>query len=285
MDQQQRRVVRAVADVHHHLRDVDGPALGEQAAGEDRPDERRAAVGVDALEVVAGDRLVDGQQPEHPVVVLAQVRLALLLGPVVGHRGDREERLLALVERPGRAEHRAAEGAQEDRRPLDLERLVGQADQVVLGAERLDPGVLGAAEVEQVVGLRVLQRDRVEDAADEAALVVRDRPAAAPRRPELAGEADHLGTDGDVLALRAGQDPLRRQGLRAHRVPHLGREQLAPEAALALAGGEDDVAQVGLEGGHRCARGLGRGDQAGLDRGHGGVGRGRLLGGGQAHRR
>ena len=53
VDEQQRRVVRAVADVHHHLGHVDGPALGEQAAGEDRPDDRRAAVRVDALEVVA----------------------------------------------------------------------------------------------------------------------------------------------------------------------------------------------------------------------------------------
>ena len=147
--EQERGIVGAVAGVHHHLGDVDRPALGVQAAAEDRPDERRAAVGVDPLEVVPGNRLVDRQQAEHPVVVLAQVRLTLLVGPVVGHRGDREERLLAPVQRPRRDEHRATEGTQEDRRPLDLERLVGQADQVALAAERLDPGVLRAAEVEQ----------------------------------------------------------------------------------------------------------------------------------------
>ena len=103
VDEQQRRVVRAVADVHHHLGHVDGPALGEQAAREDRPDERRAAVGVDALEVVA-------RAPPRGCVSSRSIRSLssrrfdsrCSSRPVVGHRGDREERLLALVERPGR---------------------------------------------------------------------------------------------------------------------------------------------------------------------------------------
>ena len=47
----------------------------------------------------------------------------------------------------------------------------------------------------------------------------------APRRPELAREADHLGADRDVLALGRGQDPLRRERLGAHRVAHLRGEQ------------------------------------------------------------
>ena len=156
MDQEKRRVVRPVADVHHHLRDVDGPALGEQAAGEDRPHDRRTAVGIDALQVMARHRLVDRQDPKHPVVVLAQVGLALRLGPVVGHRGDREERLLASFQRPGRRQHRAAERTQKDRRPLDLERFVGQAEEIALHTECLDPGVLRTAEVEQVLRIRVL---------------------------------------------------------------------------------------------------------------------------------
>jgi hypothetical protein len=180
VDEQERWIVRAVADIHHHLRDVDRPALGEQAAGEDRPGERRTTVGIDALEIVAGNRFMDRQQPEHPVVVLAQVRLALLIGPVIGHRRDREERLLTLVERAGGAEHRATERAQKDRRPLDLERLIGKTDQVLLRAERFDAGVLDPTEVEQVIGCRVLERDRIEHAANESSLIGRLRLTGAP---------------------------------------------------------------------------------------------------------
>ena len=131
--------------------------------------------------------------------------------PVVGHRGDREERLLALVERSGRREHRAAERAQERRRPADVERLVGHADQVAFRAERLDPGGLRATPVEEVVGRRVLGGDRVEDAADQRALVVGARPVAGTRSATLAGQPDHLGPDRDVLPLGRGQDPLGRQ--------------------------------------------------------------------------
>ena len=150
--QHERRVVGAVADVHHHLGHVDRPALGEDAAPEHRSDDRRVAVRIGALEVVAGHGLVDREQPQHPVVVLAEVALGLLGRPVLGDRRDREERLLALVERTGRIEHRAAERAQEDRRPADLERVVGEADELALAAERLDPGELGAAPVEEVLG-------------------------------------------------------------------------------------------------------------------------------------
>ena len=221
---------------------------------------------------MARDRLVDRQQAEHAVVVLAEVRLALLLGPFVGHRRDREERLLAFVERAGRAEHRAAERAEEDRCPLDLEWFVGQSDQVRLGAEGLDPSVLRAAEIEQVVRLRMLERDGIQHAADEDALVVRHRLPGAPRRPEIARQAHHLRTDRAVLAFRAGHDPFRRERLRAHRVTHLGREQVPPKPALALAGRKDHVAEMGLEAGHGRARGLSSGNQARLDRGHRWVG-------------
>ena len=103
---------------------------------------------MDALQVVARYRLVDRQDTQHPVVVLAQVGLALRLGPVVGHRGDREERLLAPFQRPGRRQHRAAERTQKDRCPPDLERFVGQVEEIALRTERLDPGVLRTAEVE-----------------------------------------------------------------------------------------------------------------------------------------
>ena len=104
MGQQQRRVVRAVPGVHHHLGHVDRPALGEDAAPEDRPGDRRAAVGVDALEVVAR------APPRGSSAAGASGRCprgaydsACSGGPVVGDRRDREDRLLAALERPGRA--------------------------------------------------------------------------------------------------------------------------------------------------------------------------------------
>ena len=45
--------------------------------------------------------------------------------------------------------------------------------------------------------------------------------------------------------------PLRRQRLGPHRVAHLRGEQLRPEPALALARGQDDLAEVRLEVGQR----------------------------------
>ena len=101
-------------------------------------------VRVRALEVVAGHRLVDDEQLHLARVHLAQVRELLVGRPVLGHGRDREERLLAVVERPRRVEHRAAERAQELRRPVDDERLVDEPDDVALAAERLDPRQLVA---------------------------------------------------------------------------------------------------------------------------------------------
>ena len=91
---------------------------------------------------MTGHRLVDREDPEMPVVVLAEPALGLLRRPVVGDRGDAEERLLALVERAWRIKHRAAERAQEDGCPHDLERLIRETDDVVLATEGLDVGQL-----------------------------------------------------------------------------------------------------------------------------------------------
>ena len=126
---------------------------------------------------------------------------------------------------PGRRQHRATERAEEDRRPADLERVVGEADEVALPAEGLDPGVLGSAEIEEVVGLGVLGRHGIEDAADERRFVVGSVMVGAPCRPELAREPDHLGAHGLVFALGAGQDPFRGQFVGAHRVAHLRRRK------------------------------------------------------------
>ena len=195
MAEEERGIVGREPGVDHDLGDVDGPTFREHAAAEDGPRQRRRPVRVDTLEVVARHRLVDGEEPEHPVVVLAEIALGLLGRPVVGDRGDREERLLALVERSRRVEHRPAERPQEDRRPADLERLVGQPDEVVLAAERLDPAELGAAEVEGLLGRRMLDRDGVEDALDDRRVIARNGQIRAPHRPDLASDPDHLGAD------------------------------------------------------------------------------------------
>ena len=169
---------------------------------------------------------MDGQDPEHPVVVLAQVALGLLRRPVLGDRGDREERPLAPVQRARRIEHRPTERAQEDRGPADLEGILGQAHQVALATERLDPGELLAAPVQEVPGRLMLDGDRVEDRPDRRAVVGRRLAIGAPGRPELAGDPDHLGPDRHVLALRAFEDPGRAQLGVLEGVTHLRREQL-----------------------------------------------------------
>ena len=157
------RVIGAVADVHHHLRHVHRPALGEDPGAEDARASEAHRFDQRQLEVVAGHRLVDRQQPQRAAVVLAQERGDLVVGQLVGRRRDREEAVEALVQRPGWDEHRAAEGPQERRRPDDLERLVRKADEVALADEVLDVPMLLAAEVEQLGGLRVVLPDRIED--------------------------------------------------------------------------------------------------------------------------
>ena len=208
-----------------------------------------------ALEVVAGHRLVDREESEHPVVILAEVALDLLGRPVLGDRCDAEERFLGLVERARRVEHRSAERPQEYGRPHDLERFVGHAEDVPLAAERLDPPELRAAEVEEVLRLLVLSGDRVEDRPDGLGLGGRlapgrcgrrQRPIRFPDRPRLAREADHLGPNRGVLALGALEHLVRRQ-VDAERVAKLGREEIRPEAALALSRRNDRVAEVVAE--------------------------------------
>src|SRR4051812_45016518 len=120
---------------------------------------------------MAGHGLVDREQPKLARVLFAEVRFDLLRSPLVAGRRDREERLLTLVERSRRIEHRAGVVAQELGRPADLERLVGETDQVLRTAEVLDPLELGAAEVDELLGPRMVGSDRIENTADEGSLI------------------------------------------------------------------------------------------------------------------
>ena len=208
------------------------------------------------MEVVAGDRLVDRQEPQLPVVVLAQVALHLLRRPVLVHRGDGEERLLALVERPWRVEHRATEAAQELRRPPDVERLVDERDHVVVAAERLDPGELRDAHIEELVGAGVIARDDVQGAAHQRRLVVRYGLAWSQLRPQLRGQPEHLPADRGELALRDLEQRVRRRLGVAQRMAELRREPLRPEETVTRRGGHDDLAKVDPERSDRLARAL-----------------------------
>ena len=194
--------------------------------------------------------------------------------PVVGHRGDREERLLALVERAGRAEHRAAEGAQEDRRPLDLERLVGQADQVASRRRRPRSGRS--------------RRGRNRAGRPPSDARARWRPArpgrARPRRP---GSAGRRTTSARARGPGGPSRPGRRR-TRARRRPWIRSGVSVSERIVwrilvanrsrpsrpspSLAGRTTSRRWVSKPATAR-ARGLGRGGQARLDRGHRWVGR------------
>ena len=182
---------------------------------------------------MAGHRLVDREQRHLAVVHLAQVRLGELGRPVLGHRRDREERLLAVVERPRRVEHRAAERAHELGGPVDVERLVDEPDDPVLAAERLDPHQLLAAVRDELVGGRMVGGDRVEHAADQRALVVGRRLAGPPRRPRVARDPHHLRAHRRELRLGPREDRGRRDLRVAQRVPQLVAEQRLAQRGLA----------------------------------------------------
>ena len=77
-------------------------------------------------------------------------------------------------------------------------------------------GVLGATEVEQVVGRPGARpRSRRAPPRTSATVLVGTRFAGSPGRPELAREPDHLAADGLVFALGRGQDAFRRQRRRS----------------------------------------------------------------------
>ncbi len=101
---------------------------------------------------------------------------------------------------------------------------------------------------------------------------------AAPGGPQLAGDPDHLGPDGDVLALRTLEDPLGRELIGPKRVPKLPGEELRPEAALALRRREDGLPKVRLEPRQRVMGGADRRPEAWQECGDVAVGPGCGLG-------
>ena len=134
-------------------------------------------------------------------------------------------------------------GTQEGGRPGDGERLVGQADDVVLAAEGGDAIDLGLAVVEEALRRLVLRGDGVEDALHEGGLAVRvalghvgERLARHPVRPGLAGQAQHLPADGVVVGPGAAAQLVGRQ-VAAQREAQLAGEEVGAQAALTLGAG------------------------------------------------
>ena len=108
----------------------------------------------------------------------------------------------------------------------------------LLRAERLDPGVLRAAEVEQVVRLGMLRGDRVEHAPDERALVVGQRLVAghqvghSSRASRTISARTAAYSRSAAARIRSGVSVVR-----AHRVAHLrprtARRPSRPSPSLA----------------------------------------------------
>ena len=124
----------------------------------------------------------------------------------------------------------------------------GEADEVALADERQDALVLGAAEVEQLIGLRMVGADGVEHSAGERVGVVGHRLVADPGRPQLPGQAQHLGPD--LVVGRGGARAPARPGVivALRRVVELALVQVAAEPEVAVGGRQQVVAEPADEG-------------------------------------
>ena len=158
---------------------------------------------------------VDRRQVDLAVVLLGEERLPLLRRPLLGRRGHEVERLLPFVERTRGVEHGSGDFAQEGGRPVDLERLVGDGDDIVALAELDDVAVALAAVLDQLVGRMVSATDRRRDRRHRprvgrvlAAIALRrgEWLDGDPLAPDLAGDADHLGPNRGVLDACLGHD-------------------------------------------------------------------------------
>ena len=178
---------------------------------------------------------MDREEPEHPLVVLAQLAIRSAPATVVRDGVIRKRAFWPLLERSRRAQHRAAEGAQEDRRPADLERLVGQADEVAVAAERLDPGRARRQKSSSSVGRRMLDGDRVEHRPDD-----RRRRLPGLRRRSPPSQRGAISRAIRIISARTAvelplgplADPAGTSSTRPHRVGHLRGEEVRARVGL-----------------------------------------------------
>ena len=104
------------------------------------------------------------------------------------------------------------------------------------------------------------------------------RLASDPGRPQPAGDPDHLGADGGVFPLGAGEDAGGGQ-VAPEGVAQLLFEELSPEEPLSVGGRHDDVAEIRFEDRQGGLGGVGGGTKSRHERHHGGVVGSRLAGG------
>ena len=178
--------------------------------------ERRIAVGIGQLHVVAGVGLVDRQDLQHVAVVFLQQAADACRVPVLGRRADGIETRRGGVQRRGRV-HVGRRIPPLELRHFDHLAAVrfGQAQYLVIAneaANALDrrPGV-----TDQVLRPAVFLLDRLADQADRRAMsgrVVRrqgrERIIAAPELP--CGEIE-FALDADEIGLGGGQHLIGRQ--------------------------------------------------------------------------
>ncbi len=201
---------------------------------------------------------MDHERDEHPVVVLAQVRLDLLGRPVVRRRSHVEVAPQAAVERAGGL----SSAPPNARRKTGVHSIAsGSSARPSRSRSRQKASTRASSarqKLEEPVGCLVPLGDRVERGPHEGPRRSAGGLTGVEPGPELPCQADHLGTDGVELAPRP--TPPARQALISTRSVwrSFAAKRSWPEAALALRRGEDDVAEVGrerLEGGLGCGGG------------------------------
>ena len=101
LGQTQGKTALAVALIEHHLLGVDRPALDVHARSQHAADQRRIAIGVFKLHIMAGIRFVDREDLQHVPVVFFQQALDPLRIPILGRGADRIHAPGSRVQRRG----------------------------------------------------------------------------------------------------------------------------------------------------------------------------------------
>ena len=209
MHKLERLVAAAEPLVEHHLCHVDRPPFGKDPGTERSAKGAIRLVRRSKLQIVTGDRLMDGEQREHAIVVFAKHGLHLFGRGVVCWRRHIEEARFALVERARRVEEGPAIRAQESRRPRDLKRFAREVEQARALDERLASRGLFAASIQEICRRRVFAPDRMQHRTDETmgiALHACRLSLADPVRCDLARNLDDAFANRHELSLRRTLD-------------------------------------------------------------------------------